>query len=57
MPWLSGQKGKFLEDMSKWLEEGKIVVEETHFSGVEQWPMAFQSLFTGKNTGKVVVDI
>lgn len=57
MPWLSGQKGKFLDDMSEWLQQGKIAVEETHFSGVDQWPLAFQSLFTGGNTGKVVVKV
>jgi len=55
MPWLSGQKGNFLQDMSRWLKEGKIQVQETHFQGIEQWPLAFQSLFTGANKGKVVV--
>jgi NADPH-dependent curcumin reductase CurA len=55
MPWLSGQQGNFLEDMSGWLAQGKIVVEETHFSGIDQWPFAFRSLFTGSNTGKVVI--
>lgn len=56
-PWLSGARGNFLGDMSRWLGEGKVVVEETRFSGIEQWPAAFRSLFTGANTGKVVVDV
>lgn len=56
-PWLSGQRGSFLKDMSAWWKEGKIKMEETFFEGVEQWPNAFQSLFTGKKTGKVVVRI
>ena len=34
---------------------GAITFEETLFDGIEQWPMAFQSLFTGGNTGKVVI--
>jgi NADPH-dependent curcumin reductase CurA len=54
-PWLKGEKGNFLQDMSKWLKEGKIKVQETHHDGIEQWPAAFQSLFTGTNMGKVVV--
>eukprot|EP00013_Stygamoeba_regulata_P007077 CAMPEP_0177643142 /NCGR_PEP_ID=MMETSP0447-20121125/7998_1 /TAXON_ID=0 /ORGANISM="Stygamoeba regulata, Strain BSH-02190019" /LENGTH=351 /DNA_ID=CAMNT_0019145419 /DNA_START=49 /DNA_END=1104 /DNA_ORIENTATION=- len=56
-PWLSGQKGNFLEDMAKWWREGKLQVQETFFEGVEAWPDAFNSLFTGKNLGKVVVRV
>ena len=56
-PWLAGKKGNFLKDMSQWLGEGKVKVEETFFDGIESWPMAFQSLFTGKKRGKVVVKI
>lgn len=55
MPWLSGAQGNFLQDMSKWVSEGKVHVEETPFYGIEEWPTAFQALFTGANTGKVVV--
>jgi NADPH-dependent curcumin reductase CurA len=57
MPWLSGAKGNFLKDMSQWLKEDKIKVEETKFDGIDQWPLAFQSLFTGGNTGKVIVNV
>jgi NADPH-dependent curcumin reductase CurA len=53
--WLVGKKGNFLSDMSTWLKEGHIKAQETFFDGIEQWPSAFQSLFTGKNLGKVVV--
>jgi len=56
-PWLSGSKGNFLSDMANWLNEGKLVVEETHFEGIEQWVTGFRSLFLGTNTGKVVVNI
>jgi NADPH-dependent curcumin reductase CurA len=37
------------------LKEGKIKPEETFFKGIESWPLAFRSLFTGKKRGKVVV--
>lgn len=57
MPWLSGQKGNFLQDMAKWLQEGKVTPEETFFDGIENWPAAFQALFTGGNNGKVVVRV
>ena len=56
-PWLSGQKGNFLKDMHRWMRDGKLVVEETTFEGIESWPEGFQSLFTGRNTGKVVVKV
>jgi NADPH-dependent curcumin reductase CurA len=41
--------------VSKWLKEDKIKVEETYFDGIESWPAGFAALFTGANTGKVVV--
>jgi len=54
-PWLKGERGNFHADMAKWVGEGKIQIEQTFFDGVEQWPVAFAALFTGQNTGKVVV--
>uniref|UniRef100_A0A7S2RJG2 Enoyl reductase (ER) domain-containing protein n=1 Tax=Mucochytrium quahogii TaxID=96639 RepID=A0A7S2RJG2_9STRA len=59
-PYLAGQKGNFLKDMSAWIKEGKVSsIEETFYEGVEAWPKAFRSLFVGthKNKGKVVVRI
>ncbi len=44
-------------EMKEWLDAGKLVVEETVFSGIDQWPAAFQSLFTGTNSGKVVLKL
>lgn len=56
MEWLTGVKGSFHSDMPRWLEEGKIPqLQETIFEGIDSWPLAFQSLFVGGNTGKVVV--
>ena len=56
-PWLSGTKGNFLTDMNKWRLEGKLIAEETFFDGIENWPIAFQSLFTGSKLGKVVIRV
>jgi NADPH-dependent curcumin reductase CurA len=56
-PWLAGARGKFLADMTKWFKEGKVVEQETFTDGIENWPLAFQSLFKGANKGKVVVRI
>ena len=39
------------------MREGKLKVEETTFDGIENWGAGFQSLFTGGNTGKVVVKV
>jgi len=54
-PWLSGERGNFLQDMAKWVDEGKVKVEETVFDGLESFGSAFRALFEGGNTGKVVV--
>jgi len=55
VPWLSGARGNFLKEMHGWWREGKLKVQETRFDGIEAWPEAFQSLFTGKNLGKVIL--
>lgn len=54
-PWLIGQRGNFLKDMSQFLRETKVIPQETFFEGIENWAEGFQSLFTGKNLGKVVI--
>lgn len=58
-PYLQGKKGTFHRDMATWVKEGLINVEETFYDGIEQWPLAFQSLFRGSaaNKGKVVVRV
>jgi NADPH-dependent curcumin reductase CurA len=35
--------------------EGQVQAEETVFTGIDNWAAAFQSLFTGHNTGGKVV--
>jgi NADPH-dependent curcumin reductase CurA len=53
--WLS--RGVCMQPLAQWWKEGKIQIEETLHNGIEQWPAAFQSLFTGGNSGKVVVRV
>jgi len=56
--WLGGRRGTFHKEMPEWIKSGKIPhIQETFFEGIENWPMAFQALFTGKNLGKVVVNV
>ena len=41
--------------MAKWVGEGKIQVKETVVEGFDKMPEAFMGLFTGANTGKMIV--
>jgi NADPH-dependent curcumin reductase CurA len=46
---------EMLEQMSKWLKEGKISYKETVVEGFESLPKALNLLFHGGNTGKLLV--
>lgn len=48
---------KFLAEMTQWIAEGKIAWEETVEVGIENAPKAFQNLFSGANTGKMLVKL
>jgi NADPH-dependent curcumin reductase CurA len=58
-PWLVGARGggEWLRVLAAGVEDGSISTRETVFEGIEAWPEAFASLFTGTNTGKVVVRV
>jgi NADPH-dependent curcumin reductase len=46
-----------IEDISKWISEGKITSKEHIIEGIENFPMALRMLFEGKNFGKLLVKI
>ena len=46
---------KFYEEMGSWIAAGKVKSRDTIVEGLEQQPEAFMGLFTGKNTGKMLV--
>jgi hypothetical protein len=48
---------KFIEDMSRWMKEGKMKWRETIYDGIEKAPEAFIGLFKGENTGKALVRV
>jgi NADPH-dependent curcumin reductase CurA len=45
------------EQLTKWLQEGKLDYSETIVEGFDQIPQAFIDLFEGKNSGKMIVKI
>ena len=47
----------FLKDMSGWIAERRIKYEETVMNGIEKAPDAFLALFSGGNTGKMLVKL
>jgi hypothetical protein len=47
----------FDKDLAAWYASGKIKSRETVFHGIEQAPNAFLGLFTGANTGKMLVKL
>lgn len=44
-----------IEQMLKWIQEGKIKFKETVTEGFENMPKAFIDMMNGKNTGKAVI--
>lgn len=47
----------FVRDMSEWISSGQLKYRETIFEGIEKMPEAFIGLFTGLNTGKMIVNL
>lgn len=50
-------RGQFLKDMTSWINEGRLKWEETVEHGIENAPAAFLKLFSGANTGKMLVKL
>ena len=50
-------RADFLRDMSAWVASGRLRYRETTFDGLDKAPEAFIGLFTGANTGKMVVNL
>ncbi|MGI4877904.1 MAG: NADP-dependent oxidoreductase [Janthinobacterium lividum] len=48
-------RDQFMADMGGWIADGRIKWEETVMEGIEAAPDAFLGLFSGGNTGKMVV--
>ncbi len=46
---------QFITDMTQWIGEGRIKWEETVETGIANAPAAFLKLFSGGNTGKMLV--
>ena len=52
-----GRAGEFYRDMGALLASGKLQAQETVHDGLESTPAAFMGLFSGGNTGKMLVRI
>jgi NADPH-dependent curcumin reductase CurA len=52
-----GRMGEFYQDMGALLQAGKLQRQETVHDGLEAMPDAFLGLFSGGNTGKMLVKL
>jgi len=48
---------EFYRDMGQWVASGKITSQDTVLDGLERAPEAFLGLFSGTNTGKMLVAV
>lgn len=51
------KRDEALKEMAQWVKEGKLKYRECKFEGFESMYDAFMALFTGKNIGKVVINL
>ena len=52
-----GEIGDFYRDMGAWVARGAVQSRETVHEGIEATPQAFLDLFSGGNTGKMLVKL
>jgi len=50
-------RDQFRADMAQWVKDGRVKWQETVENGIENAPKAFLNLFTGANTGKMLVKL
>ncbi|HYU38851.1 MAG TPA: zinc-binding dehydrogenase, partial [Acidimicrobiia bacterium] len=53
-------RDRFLDailQLGQWVQEGRIRYAEDVVDGLENAPTAFRKLFTGENTGKLIVKV
>lgn len=50
-------RADFARDMAAWITSGELHYRETTFEGIERAGEAFIGLFTGVNTGKMIVNL
>jgi NADPH-dependent curcumin reductase CurA len=48
---------KFRSEMEGWVADGRVQYQETVYDGIDKAPEAFIGLFTGANTGKMIVQM
>lgn len=46
-----------VKDISTWMKDGKMKTKEHIVNGVENFPSALEMLFTGKNFGKLLLEV
>jgi hypothetical protein len=51
------RRADFVRDMTEWVISGQLKYRETVHEGIEAMPDAFIGLFTGTNTGKMIVNL
>jgi NADPH-dependent curcumin reductase CurA len=49
--------GEFYRDMGQWLASGAVKSRETVVEGLDAMPEAFLGLFSGANTGKMLIKV
>ena len=52
-----GKMGAFYRDMGGWIANGEVKARDTVVEGLERMPNAFLGLFSGANTGKMLVKL